>query len=269
MRPHGRDRYVIDKCRCGTCRQSNREYVRWLSKQHAYGRPRYVDATPAREHLRELMAAGMGHRRISHIAEVPHGTVSKLLYGNYHGRPPSKRIRQQTADRLLAVRLDLADAVPVPSVGTRRRLRALVAIGWSMSKLAERLGVQPGNFGPLIHSRERITRSTATAVSELYDQLWDQPPPEGTHRDRVAASRARNYARRHGWVPPMAWDDDEIDDPDAVPDVGESIDRRESPLPPADELRFLISCGESAATIAARFGVQERTVSSRLREVST
>ena len=50
--------------------------------------------------------------------------------------------------------------------------------------------------------------ATARKVADLYDQLWDQP-----------GNRAKsiNLARARGWALPLAWDDDEIDDPAATP----------------------------------------------------
>jgi hypothetical protein len=47
----------------------------------------------------------------------------------------------------------------------------------------------------------------------LYDELWDQPPPESTGAQRRAAAAARNRAARNGWPAPMGLDDGQIDDP--------------------------------------------------------
>jgi hypothetical protein len=88
--------------------------------------------------------------------------------------------------------------------------------------------MEPSNLGKSLGG-EHVRAGTARAVCALYDELWDQPPPEGTHRDKIAASRARNRAAAHGWPPPLAWDDDTIDDPDVVPNpTGADLDVVES-----------------------------------------
>src|SRR5262249_22050368 len=66
----------------------------------------------------------------------------------------------------------------------------------------------------------QVTAATARAVSDLYDRLWNQPPPGHDQRTRIAASRARRHAERQGWVPPLAWDDDQIDCPNGRPAEG-------------------------------------------------
>lgn len=268
-RPHGRTKYVIEKCRCGVCRAANREYMRWLNKQHAYGRPRYVDAEPARLHIEQLMAAGLGLKRIAALSGVPQGGLSKLMYGNYHGRPPSKRIRQDTADKLASVSAhQRAAGVCVDSTGTQRRLHALVAIGWSQSKLGHMLHIAPRNMPALVYGRNQVLLSTERAVRQLYEQLWDTPPPQATHHDKIAASRSRRYARDHGWVPPMAWDDETLDDPQARPASDVDVPSRTGryrKLPPPDEVRFLLSAGESIGTLAQRYQVNEDTVEHALQ----
>ncbi len=230
-RAHGtRARYVLGPgpgvsqgCRCGACTAANRQDAARRSRLRAYGQWQpYVDAGPARAHLAALSRAGVGWKRAAELAGLSSGTISKLLYGGPGGRPPSRRIRPETAEAILAVSLapaSLGQAALVPADGTRRRLQALVAIGWSQARLADRLGMLPSNFGTAL-TRDRVTAATARAAERLYDELWDQPPAEVGQHSRISASRARNYARVRGWAPPAAWDDDLMDDPDAAPAAG-------------------------------------------------
>jgi hypothetical protein len=227
-RPHGtRARYVLGPgpgkgpgCRCDDCRAVNRAAASHRDRQILYGRWQpYVDAEPARKHLRALGAAGIGWRRAAELAGLSGGTVSKLLYGGPGDRPPSRRIRPETAEAILAVQPSAARLAPgalTAITGTRRRMQALVATGWSQARLASELGLTRANFGTMMRC-DQVTAGTARAASELYDRLWNQPPPEHDQRTRIAASRARNYAAKRGWVVPLAWDDDVIDDPDSRP----------------------------------------------------
>ena len=181
-----------------------------------------MDAGEARAHLRALSRAGIGHRRAAELAGLPSSVVSKMLFGGPADRPPTRRIRPETAAKILAVQAspeNLGAHAPVPAAGTRRRLQALVAIGWSQAELGRRLGMNPSNFGTML-GRDQVTAATDRAVRQLYDGLWNRKPPEPDHRARISASRARSYARSRGWAPPMAWDDEEIDKPDAAQPQG-------------------------------------------------
>ena len=222
-REHGtRVKYVIDRCRCQPCKAANRTAENHRYRQQAYGRWQpYVDAAPARAHVRQLMDSGLGWQRIAAMAGVGNSVVEKLLYGAaYRGMGPSKRIRPETADKLLAVQPSadaLGGAASVDGTGTRRRLRALVASGWPQARLADRLGVHRSNFGKIIHGPGPVLASTERAARHVYDELWNVDPREHGV-DNQAYSRARNLAHRQGWAPVGAWDDDTIDDPAAFPD---------------------------------------------------
>lgn len=105
-------------------------------------------------------------------------------------------------------------AAIVPAAGTVRRLQALVALGYSWSRLSKHLGVtvtRAAQIG-LLPITGHVNRRTAARVKALYDELSTTP---GT--DRYALT----VARRHGFYPPLAWDDDTIDDPAAQPQLGD------------------------------------------------
>jgi hypothetical protein len=231
-RDHGtRARYVCGPdvhdqpgrgCRCTPCTQASRQAEDHRTRMKLYGQWQpYVDAGPAREHLRALAAAGIGWRRAAELAGVATGAVSKLLYGGPGDRPPSRGIRPETERKLLAVRAapeSLSAGARTDAGGTRRRVQALVAAGYSQAILAGRLGIQRSNFR--LATCDQVTAGTARAVRELYDELWDKPPDESGHRQKISVSRARNYARARDWALPLAWDDDAIDDPAAKPAEG-------------------------------------------------
>lgn len=260
--PHGTYvRYVIDLCRCRPCRDANAAYVRDLTRRHLYGKPSYVDAGPARAHIKSLQAAGMGWRRIARTAGVAQSTVGKILYGcPTRGMGRSKRIRAATEAAILAVTLDLGATIGVPGTGTRRRVQALVATGWSQSKIAHHLGMTSGNFGKVIHGTSNVHAATRRAVADLYDELWDQAPPQAEWRDKIAHSRSVRYAAAAGWAVPLAWDEDTIDDPNTTPDLGEPATRtwRKFTL---EDLDFILDNDPLTLDQAARrFGVNRSAI---------
>lgn len=260
--PHGdRVRYVIDKCRCRPCRDAASEYQRDLTRRHLYGKTIYVPADTARAHVRELQAQGMGWKRVARAAGLSASIVWKLLYGDpSRNQAPSKRIRPATEANLLAVTLDLAPGQKVDPTGTGRRLQALVALGWSVGQISAHTGLERQCLDAAIHG-QGIVAATREAVREAYDRLWDQAPPESNQRERIAASRARKRAAANGWVPPLAWDDESIDNPDAEPDLGESPIRR-GPRQRfhIEDVEFLVDHGMTREQIAHRLQVLKSAI---------
>lgn len=130
----------------------------------------------------------------------------------YRQKCKSPRAREET--RLYRKRRNegRAEVRLVDSIGTGRRLQALCAIGYTCTDLAVRLGMPATHKSRVARlataGHPHILPRTADAVAKLYNELWDKPGPSQINRVR---------APRKGWVPPQAWDDETIDDPDATP----------------------------------------------------
>lgn len=107
--------------------------------------------------------------------------------------------------------------VLISAVGTHRRIQALQYAGWSLQRQARILGVSMQSIQSILQ-RPRILPATAAHFARVYSILWDQTPPMGTPGERSATSRSRINARRRGFAPALAWDDDTIDDPAAKPE---------------------------------------------------
>lgn len=96
----------------------------------------------------------------------------------------------------------------IDPTGTIRRIHALMAIGWTTTQLGQRIGYGSTALNQITRCREWVMRETADKVRTLYDELSMTPGPSAETRKRAA---------RKGWVPPLAWDDESIDDPRAKP----------------------------------------------------
>lgn len=114
------------------------------------------------------MAAGVGLKTIAKRSGVPHGTLSKLIYGDgTRLMAPSKRIRKTTEDKLLAVSpADAADGAKIPAGETWRVIDELVRRGWTKTAIARAIGQQVGG---LQLSRSQVTAGNARAVKALLD----------------------------------------------------------------------------------------------------
>ncbi|QXT62728.1 hypothetical protein [Tessaracoccus palaemonis] len=214
--------YIRDHCRCDACRAAAAHYEQARRRRNAYGRSHLVDATPARQHVRALMAQGMGWKRIATFCGVAASTLGPILYGAYPDqpnhpdhRPPRLQISRELSAKLLAVGLDVAPGVRVDATGVRRRVQALVAAGWSKQQIARRLGIAPGNMN--LDIAATVTGNTRDRVIELYNTMRREAPPADDQYGRSAATRSRNYAQTRGWVTADAWDAESIDNPRATP----------------------------------------------------
>lgn len=258
--------YVVDKCRCRPCRDGSSRYERDRQRRHLYGKTFYVPAEPARAHVRALGEQGMGWKRVARAAGISESIVWKLLYGDAsRGMAPSKKIRPKTAQALLAVKLDVAPGQKVDPTGTGRRLQALVTLGWSIGRISTETGLDRQCLDAAVHF-QGITAATRDAVARAYDRLWNQAPPQTNQRERIAYSRSRRRATLNGWAPPMAWDDDTIDDPQATPDLGTDL-RPGGKRVHVDDIEWLLEDQPLATAqwLADRLGVTKDAVQQACR----
>ncbi|MGV9836684.1 helix-turn-helix domain-containing protein [Nocardia niigatensis] len=151
-------------------------------------------------------------------------------------------------------------AIDAAVLGAQRRFQALVALGHSPDILAPGLDTDPDSDliaallgdlrAPRAGQHEPITPAVVRAVAAQFDRRQMIP---GT----CEASRRRGEIER--WPLPMDWDEDDLDNPDAtttrtIADFREiRRDRRRAAVE-------LLAAGKSARDIAARLGVDERTI---------
>ncbi|MFI5992423.1 hypothetical protein ACIBAC_11300 [Streptomyces sp. NPDC051362] len=257
--PHHRNLTCVKEYRCRRpeCLARSAAYDRDRNRLVAYGRWQpFVDAEPVRQHVRMLGSYGIGWQRVCRLSGVSNGGVSRLLYGDRaRGYTPSKRVRTTTADRITAVRPALDNVAPtalVDATGTRRRIQALVANGWPQLRLGAELDL---NHYRMIWERARgeaVTGATARQVLDLYNALWNVDPATHGVAPRYIA-QAKSIAKAYCWAPPGAWDDEYIDSPSAVPDLGESTDRYTAI---AEDARWLVrEHGYTNEQAAHRLGI--------------
>ncbi|WP_068325015.1 hypothetical protein [Janibacter terrae] len=269
--------YTLDHCRCTPCSQASADYERGRVRRNAYGRSNFTDADPVREHIATLMTAGIGLKQITHHTGINGGVLSKLVYGIPGQRPPSQRVRTDTASKILALNPRdttlLADGARTDSTGTARRLQALHTLGWGINAIARQTGLDRQRLDNAIHGGN-IVMGTRRAVTDLYEQLWDTPAPTATKGERLAATRAKKRAEAARWVPPLAWDDETIDDPTATPHVDDRDARdrksgRGTGATNADALRdCAVDWGLTLAQAAHRLHVTNAAISRALARLN-
>ncbi|MFG3051813.1 hypothetical protein ACGFZP_12810 [Kitasatospora sp. NPDC048239] len=225
---HGRSTYVHHGCRCLPCRHAMAAYKTARDRQIAYGRwQQRVPAEPARRHVQALTATGYTWDQSAHAAGVTRAVIRGLLVGAA-GRPPTRGLSPATARAIISVPLPVGGLAAdgkalVDAVGSRRRLQALRCAGWPLRTLIATAGMSREQadarlYFDILHERVlSITAWRAAAIRHLYDLYWDQQP--AAHGARPQDIRAAaNAATASRWAPAAAWDDDDIDNPAALPD---------------------------------------------------
>ncbi|WP_157850355.1 helix-turn-helix domain-containing protein [Mycolicibacterium llatzerense] len=228
-------------------------YMAWHSRQTAYGRfeSRHTPAGPVRAHITMLLAAGLTIRALESAAGVNRKSINKILRG-------STKTMVENAEKLLALQPPAAvhevaaDHQPIDATGTRRRLQALIAYGYTQSDLAARLGITDSTLSKIVVRDGDVLAVTARNVATMFDALQTTPGTSARSRRRGAANR---------WPVPMAWDEDTIDDPGAQP---APVDREKvSFLDRYDEMRHEL--GISDVDIARKLGMKFDTLLRQLQ----
>jgi len=149
----------------------------------------------------------------------------------------------------------------IPAAGTQRRIQALMALGWTSTDIAQVCGYRHRNSVLRVLNGQGgrpcrwVERQTFRNIAAAYERLSMTLPEQTGYR-----KRARTIAQSKGYAPPLAWDDDSIDDPAAKP----SGSWRPVAARPAAELlaewAHLRGLGVSAHHAARQLGVTVEAV---------
>ena len=143
-----------------------------------------------------------------------HGTDAGRVAHWRDGEKPCAPCARAAARAYAMRQLDAMRGTPrtVPIVGAVRRVRALQRIGWSAEHLSLHLGLSSKWLGVTLGSNQsgKISRANWERIASLYDEFSMTPGPSELTKAR---------AIKAGWAPPLAWDDETIDNPRALPNL--------------------------------------------------
>lgn len=261
--PHGTTaRAFSTGCHCTPCRDAKNAYQRQAYRLRGYGQWQpYVDATPTREHLHALHAAGSSYLQIADQSGLSYGNLRRIVSG------ATKRVRPDTQTIILGLTVESMRRKLLPSAGSARRLQALLAVGWPLVRLAPHIGVSEYGINRLIH-QPYVFRDTAASVAAVYERLKNLKP-EDHGVPLVGAQKSRALARRRGWPDPVWWEDyGHIDDPAFDPaTVEQKPKRNDLGAARREEIVHLASFGLPREEIAARLGLAPGHVRDLMREL--
>lgn len=189
-------------------------------KRWRLDRERGVSHTPVpiervRAHVQRLNDMGVSRAAVAAAAQVSPSTITRIMAGRNH-QGPQRGVQRDQARRILAVTPAACLARPRPrdfvlAIGTKRRLRALMALGWRHEDISRAMGRTGTPTCDLLNDTgPYVARANHDAVVRAYDALSMRPGPSEV---------ARRRALRAGYLPPLAWDDEQLDDPAAVPSM--------------------------------------------------
>jgi hypothetical protein len=129
-------------------------------------------------------------------------------------------VQADVARRLLAVtEADIRGMHPSPG-GTMLRLRALIAMGHTCSRMAAATGIPPTLRRIVRGEALTVSPEVRQAVTALFDAWWDKTPPRRTRREKLAAANALTRAALNDWPCPAGLDEDDLDQPGYQPQCG-------------------------------------------------
>jgi hypothetical protein len=174
-----------------------------------------VSAALVREHVLKLRVAGGTYAAIAQAADTGAMTVHRIANAD---RP---KMQAEIARRLLAVtEADIRGTHPAPG-GTMWRLRSLVAMGHTCSRMAAATGIPPATLRRIVRGEAlAISPQLRQAVIALFNAWWDKTPPQRTRQEKLAASNTRKRAALNNWPPPAGLDEDDLDRPGYQPQCG-------------------------------------------------
>ena len=237
------------KCRRPRCNNSasSGRHQGFCQKHYASCPTRgLVDATDAIERVALLRSRGYSWDNLSKLTGVDADTLSRLGLWSANGSM-EKATHLKIMNAPVPEQIIDAGNSRIPNVGTKRRIEALLALGYSLEFLANELGVTQTCVCSWLRKKQ-VTSSTVVRIRDLYDRL---------SMTRGPSKRARMRAQKKGLAPPLAWDDESIDDPSAVPQLGD-----ETRVTKMERYRELHWLGYSQSEISERLGVKNYVIKS-------
>lgn len=203
--PHGTtSRYDNHQCRCQPCTTAKCTYSKKRRYLQDTGRWNpWANAARTRAALIRYKAAGIGVSRVCDIAGIDRETGRRILSGEY------PRILRVTEQRILTADVTPARSAKMPAHGARRRVHALMWMGYTQTVLCRLTGISRSAMARLAAGAPLTVWWAVEAVARVYDELSMVPAPVSQ-----SSKVARTHARKMGYLPPLAWDDALIDLPE-------------------------------------------------------
>jgi plasmid maintenance system antidote protein VapI len=255
--------YTNYGCRRPECVERKRAWARERDRSLKAGtwQP-FVDATPVREHIQQLLESNITIDAIARTVGVPRESIIDFTHQRRRSRGLRHSTDPQLAAKILAVTPDTIDAGRVDATGSHRRIQALIAAGWPLIHIGRQFGMHEQRPEQILRCK-RVYAATRRQVADGYERVSRlRPEHRGVPRQWARLSRERAAANR--WPNPGYWADrmDVIDDPDFEPLYG--VTKRE--IVAQDANWIMRTTGLDRAAAAERLGVHKSYLDHALRD---
>lgn len=281
--------------------KEKRAYEKWRHYSAATGRPLMVSGREAEEafaKVREFNERGMAATAMAAQLDVSASIIRQMINGvrtprTAHDTHPPTPVTQlwRSTYELIMNKLQYEEpptetlgGARTDPTGSRRRLRALAAIGFPTRTISVLMGKPVSWAGHQLTGYAGGTyvfASTHRHIAALYDKLCAADPADyGV--SAYGRARAIKTALRNGYAPPSCWDVDTIDNPAAIAEwtgacgteIGYAIHERDNipvcnpcldaikvfALVPARLRAARIEAGLSRLALSQATGVHQRTI---------
>lgn len=204
--------------------------------------------------LDDMLARGLNMKQIGKACGLNHESLQGALWER-RAKGRERTFHPLVRRALVAGEMRSRDWRPamVPVWGPARRLQALAWMGWTADDLVAQSTLSKSEIQKVRSLRRpNINLYIAEEIERLYDALWDK---DG------GSPITRGYAKAHGWVSPLAWDDETIDEEHATP-YAEAHSYDEGFSDEKVNERFL--CGRVLEQIAEEIGIKPHSLLRRL-----
>jgi hypothetical protein len=222
--------------------------MKYTAYLRAQGRATQVPVEPVRAYLRKLhFTYGMSSAQIAEKCSLSAGSISEIINGKRRGEDGEiytiKEVYRDNAESVMSVEPVIPTdrgGARVNAIGTTRRIQGLAAIGYPIRWTGNQIGTTSQTFYLTAWGRRQVVYfSTAYKIKCLYEKYELDLHPEQHGITAGKAALARTYAERNGYVKPIFWDWDTIDDPEGFPNwtglcgtpTGAQAHRRKGILP--------------------------------------
>lgn len=140
------------------------------------------------------------------------GTIAAYARHMRRREPVDRACKDIHAARMRDYRASIrnGEVRTVPALGVKRRIQALMAMGFTSAHIARELDVPDNLVRHWYREGKTVYVATYEKVAALFERLEATVGPS-----QLSAARAR----KKGWPTSIAWDLETIDDPDAQPNL--------------------------------------------------
>lgn len=184
------------------------------------GRPTKVDAQRTYRHIVWLHDVhGMPLGLIGQLGGLAEGSINDIRAKGARGE--TYEVYRKTQDGILRVQpMDLGGSygAHVDMTGTMRRLNCLTYQGFTLQFIADQIDMAIQNLSPCAKGQVRfVFAGTARKVKEIFGKL-DGTKPFDYGIEANSQRIAIFYSKKRGGTPSHVWDEDTIDNPQALPE---------------------------------------------------